>query len=316
MIRTMFTAAAALSLSGLAAFAEPAVVMAPGGAGGGYDATARLPLEAMQKDGIFTDGANYTNKGGAGGTIGLTEFVGANTGNDNAIMSMGVIMVGGILLNNSTVTLDDVTPLVRLTNDTGVIAVAPDSPIQSVDDLVAAMKADIGAVSISGGSSGGVDHITMALIAKNIGLDPAALNYIPYDSGAESVTAVGGGAVVLAVSGVSEFKPMADAGRIKIIAVTSEGRVDGIDAPSLTEAGIPVVTGNWRGIVGAGGMSDAGKAMWIDRFTKMHEGQAWKDTLALQGWEDAFLAGDDFAAFLEQEKELTAAVLKEVGLIQ
>jgi putative tricarboxylic transport membrane protein len=290
--------------------------MAPGGAGGGYDAMARLPFEAMAKEGIFTDGATFANKGGAGGTIGLTEFVNANKGNDNAVMSMGVIMVGGILLNNSPVTLDDVTPLVRLTNDTGVLAVAPDSAIQSVDDLIAAMKADLGAVSISGGSAGGVDHIVMALIAKEIGLDPAKINYIPYDSGAESVTAVGGGAVVLAVSGVSEFKAMAEAGRIKIIAVTSEGRIDGIDAPSLKEAGLNVVVGNWRGIVGAPDMSDAGKAMWLDRFAKMHDSQAWKDILAAQGWEDAYLAGDDFTAFLGEEKERTAAVLKEVGLIQ
>ena len=204
----------------------------------------------------------------------------------------------------------------RLTNDTGVLAVAPDSAIQSVDDLIAAMKADLGAVSISGGSAGGVDHIVMALIAKEIGLDPAKINYIPYDSGAESVTAVGGGAVVLAVSGVSEFKAMAEAGRIKIIAVTSEGRIDGIDAPSLKEAGLNVVVGNWRGIVGAPDMSDAGKAMWLDRFAKMHDSQAWKDILAAQGWEDAYLAGDDFTAFLGEEKERTAAVLKEVGLIQ
>lgn len=316
MIRTVFAAALAVSVSGLAALADPAVVMAPGGAGGGYDATARLPFEAMSAAGIFTDGATFTNKGGAGGTIGLTEFVNGNRGNDNAVMSMGVIMVGGILLNNSPVTLDDVTPLVRLTNDTGVIAVATDSAIQSVDDLVAAMKADLGAVSISGGSAGGVDHIVMALIAKEIGLDPSKLNYIPYDSGAESVTALGGGAVTIAVSGVSEFKPMADAGRIKIIAVTSKDRVAGIDAPSLTEAGIPVVVGNWRGIVGAPDMSAEGKAMWLDRFAKMHDSQAWKDILAKQGWEDAYLAGDDFVAFLTTEKERTAAVLKDVGLIK
>lgn len=316
MIKALFAASVAVSLSGLAAFAEPAVVMAPGGAGGGYDATARLPFEAMAADGIFSDGATFTNKGGAGGTIGLAEFVGANQGNDNAVMSMGVIMVGGILLNNSPVTLDDVTPLVRLTNDTGVVAVATDSPIQTVEDLVNAMKADLGAVAIGGGSAGGVDHIVMALVAKESGLDPAKLNYIPYDSGAEVVTALGGGALTVAVSGVSEFKPMADAGRIRIIAVTSEGRVEGIDAPSLTEAGLNVVVGNWRGIVGAPGMSDEGKAMWLDRFTKMHEGQAWKDILAKQGWEDAFLAGDDFVAFLETEKTRIGAILKEAGLVK
>lgn len=316
MIRTVFAAAVAISLGGLAAHAEPAVVMAPGGAGGGYDATARQPFEAMNAEGIFTDGATFTNKGGAGGTIGLAEFVGANRGNDNAVMSMGVIMVGGILLNASPVTLDDVTPLVRLTNDTGVVAVATDSPIKTVDDLVAAMKADLGAVAIGGGSAGGVDHIVMALIAKEIGLDPSKLNYIPYDSGAETVTALGGGALAVAVSGASEFKPMADAGRIRIIAVTSEGRLPGIDAPSLKEAGLNVVVGNWRGIVGAPGMSDAGKAMWLERFAKMHESQAWKDILAKQGWEDAYLAGDDFVAFLGEEKTRIAEILKVAGLVK
>lgn len=298
------------------AVAEPAVVLAPGGAGGGYDAMARLPFEAMAAEGIFTDGATFTNKGGAGGTIGLAEFVGANAGNDNAVMSMGVIMVGGILLNASPVTLDDVTPLVRLTNDTGVVAVATDSPIQTVDDLVAAMKADLGAVAIGGGSAGGVDHIVMALVAGASGLDPAALNYIPYDSGAEVVTALGGGALTVAVSGVSEFKPMADAGRIRIIAVTSEGRVAGIDAPSLKEAGLDVVVGNWRGLVGAPGMSEAGRAMWLDRFSRMHDSQAWKDILAKQGWEDAWLAGDDFVAFLGTEKTRIAEVLKAAGLVK
>lgn len=316
MIRALFAASVAVSLSGLSALADPAVVMAPGGAGGGYDATARMPFEAMAADGIFTDGATFTNKGGAGGTIGLAEFVGANKGNDNAVMSMGVIMVGGILMNASPVTLDDVTPLVRLTNDTGVVAVATDSPIKTVDDLVAAMKADIGAVAIGGGSVGGVDQIVMALIAKQSGLDPSKLNYIPYDSGAEVVTALGGGALTVAVSGVSEFKPMAEAGRIRIIAVTSEGRVDGIDAPSLTEAGLPIVVGNWRGIMGAPGMSDAGKAMWLDRFTKMHDGPAWKGILAKQGWEDAFLAGDDFATFLKAEQVRIGDILKEAGLVK
>ncbi|MDZ4309802.1 MAG: tripartite tricarboxylate transporter substrate-binding protein [Cypionkella sp.] len=317
MIRTIFAATVALSLAGLApVYAEPAVVMAPGGAGGGYDAMARLPFDAMNKEGIFTDGASFTNKGGAGGTIGLAEFVSSNTGNDNAVMSMGVIIVGGILMNNSPVTLDDVTPLVRLTNDTGVVAVATDSPIKTVEDLVAAMKADLGAVAIGGGSAGGVDHIVMALIAKENGLEPAKLNYIPYDSGAEVVTALGGGALTVAVSGVSEFKAMADAGRIRIIAVTSEGRVDGIDAPSLKEAGLNVVVGNWRGIVGAKDMSPEGRQVWLDRFAKMHDSAAWKDTLAKQGWEDAYLSGDEFVAFLETEKVRIGEILKESGLVK
>jgi len=312
----MFAVALAAIAGAGAAVAEPAVVMAPGGPGGGYDAMARLPFEAMKADGIFTDGATFTNKGGAGGTIGLAEFVNANRGNDNAVMSMGSILVGGIELNDSPVTLKDVTPLARLIIDTGVVAVGKNSPINSMADLTTAMKDNIGAVSVGGGSAGGVDHITGALIAKSAGLDPKALNYIAYDSGADVVTALGGGAITAAISGVSEFKPMADAGRIKLLAVTSAERIPGLDVPTLKEQGIDVEIGNWRGLVGAPDMSDAGKAMWLDRLEKMHDGPAWKAILEKQGWEDAYLPGDEFAKFLDEESERQRGVLTELGLVK
>ena len=256
-MKSVIGAALAVVMGAGLAAAEPAVVLAPGGAGGGYDAMARQPFEAMAADKIFTDGATFENKGGAGGTIGLAQFVKSNKGNDNAVMSMGSILVGGILLNNSPVTLDEVTPLARLINDTGVVAVGADSPYKTIDDLVAAMKANIGGVAIGGGSAGGVDHIAAAMLAKSAGLDPKAVNYIAYDSGADTVTALGGGAIAAAISGVSEFKPMADAGRIRILAVTSAERFPGLDVPTLKESGHDVVIGNWRGLVGAPGMSDA-----------------------------------------------------------
>jgi putative tricarboxylic transport membrane protein len=290
--------------------------MAPGGPGGGYDAMARLPFQAMQEAGIFTDGAQFTNKGGAGGTIGLAEFVNNNKGNDNAVMSMGAILVGGILLNNSPVTLDDVTPLVRLINDTGAVAVPPDSPIKTVDDFVAELKKDPGAFPIGGGSAGGVDHIAAALIAKEAGAAVDKLNYIPYPSGAEVVAAIAGGTIDGAISGVSEFKQFADAGRLRIIAVTGEERVPGIDAPTLKEAGLNVSIGNWRGIIGAPEMSQEGRQMWLDRFAKMHESDAWKKVLEAQSWEDAYLAGDEFEAFLDEEKTRQEQVLKDVGLLK
>ena len=316
-MKSLFTAGAlALSLLASPVVAEPATVMAPGGPGGGYDAMARLPFQAMQEAGIFTDGAQFTNKGGAGGTIGLAEFVNNNKGNDNAVMSMGAILVGGILLNNSPVTLDDVTPLVRLINDTGAVAVPPNSPIQTVDDFVAELKKDPGAFPIGGGSLGGVDHIAAALIAKESGTAVDKLNYIPYPSGAEVVAAIAGGTIDGAISGISEFKQFADAGRIRIIAVTGEERIPGIDAPTLKEAGVNVTIGNWRGIIGAPDMSEEGRKMWLDRFAKMHEADAWKKVLETQSWEDAYLSGDEFNAFLDEEKARQEQVLKDVGLLK
>jgi putative tricarboxylic transport membrane protein len=296
------------------ASSQPVKVMAPGGPGGGYDSTARVPLQVMQQAGIFKDGVQVTNKGGAGGTIGLAEFINKNKNDDNAIMSMGAIMVGGIILNKSPVTLDQVVPLVRLTDDADVLAVPVDSPIKTVADVVEAMKTNPGALAIGGGSVGGVDQVAVGLIAKEVGVDPRKLNYIPYASGSELVPLLVSGQLKLALSGLSEFKPYADQNRLRIIAVTSADRLPGVDAPTLKESGLDVVVGNWRGIVGAPGMSDKGRAMWLDRFQKMHASPEWKQTLEKQGWNDAYLSGDDFVKFLDVEKVRQEQVLKDLGL--
>lgn len=304
----------ALPLAG--AIAQPAKVMAPGGPGGGYDAAARVPLQTMQQAGIFTDGFQVTNKGGAGGTIGLAEFVRTGKGDDNAIMSMGSILVGAIVLNKSPVNLDDTVPLVRLMNDAGVIAVPTSSPIKTVAELIEALRSNPGAMAIGGGSVGGVDHVTAALIAQAAGVAPTKLNYVPYPSGAEVVPQLAGGQLKLAISGASEFRPYAEQGRLRILAVTSADRLPGLDAPTLKESGVDVVIGNWRGIIGAPGMTAEGRDMWLARYAKLHASPEWKKAMADRDWSDAYLAGDDFKAFLEEEKKRQTAVLKDVGLVK
>ena len=309
-------AALAIAVVPLAGIAAPAKVMAPGGPGGGYDGAARVPLQVMQQTGIFTDGFQVTNKGGAGGTIGLAEFVRTGKGDDNAIMSMGAILVGAIITNKSPITLDQTVPLVRLTDDAGAIVVAPNSPIKTIADALQAMKANPGGTAVAGGSIGGTDHVTAALLAKAAKFDPAKVNCLPYASGAEVVTALASGQAKIGISGLSELKTFVDQGRIRIIAVSSDKRLPGVDAPTLKESGYDVVIGNWRGIIGAPGMSKAGRDMWLQRYAKLHASAEWKKALADRGWDDAYLAGDDFAAFLTKEKARQAEVLKDVGLVK
>lgn len=316
LIRKLCTAIVTTALPLSVAMADPAIVMAPGGAGGGYDAAARVPLQVMQETGIFTDGSQVTNKGGAGGTIGLAEFVRTAKGNDNGIMSLGSIIVGAIILNKSPITLDDVTPLVRLTNDAGAVAVPMDSPFKTIQDVTTALAADPGAVPIGGGSIGGVDHVAAALLAQTIPLDPKKINYVAYDGGAEMITALAGGQLKVAISGLSELGPYAEQGRLRLIGVTSAERLPNLDVPTLKEQGVDVVIGNWRGVVGAPGMSEKGRQMWLDRYAKMHATPEWKKTLTDHNWTDAYLAGDDFAAFLEEEKVRQGKVLESVGLIK
>lgn len=316
--RALLAGAFGLAMSlvaGLAA-AEPADVMIPAGAGGGWDTTGRQALQAMSDAGVFTDGANFTNTGGAAGTIGLAEFVNSNEGDDNGLIFMGAIMVGGIALNNSPVTLDQTTPIARLTNEWLAVAVSADSPFKTIDDFVAALKADPGAVAVGGGSAGGVDHILLALIAKESGADVGKINYIAQDSGATTVASMVSGSIAAGISGMSEFRQFVDQGRLRILAVSSEERLDGVDAPTLIESGINVSLGNWRGVLGAPGMSDEARADWVAKFDAMHDSEAWQNTLKTQGWDDAYLSGDAFVTFLSGESERMIGILKDVGLVQ
>ncbi len=296
----VLTLALALALPLAGSAAEPLRVMVPANPGGGWDATGRAVLAALQADGIHTAGAQVTNKGGAAGTIGLAEFAGTMKGNDNAFMVTGAIMVGGILTNKTPVSLDQTTPLARLTIEYNALAVGAGSPLKTVKDFLDALKADPGKVAVGGGSAGGVDHITLALIGKAIGVPAARLNYVPYQGGGEMIAAVAGGKLAAAISGASEFKQYVEGGRLRLLAVTAEKRLPDYAAPTLKESGVDVVIGNWRGLVGPPGMSPAGRARMLEMLDRMHQGKAWQETLKKQGWDDAYLSGDAFGGFLKE----------------
>ena len=253
---------------------------------------------------------------GAGGTIGLAQFVNQSNGNPEALIVGGYVMVGAILTNASPVDLTMVTPIARLTGESEAIVVPAASDIQTMDDLVAKLKADPGAVSWGGGSAGGADHITAALIAKAVGVDPTKVNYIAFSGGGEALAAILGGQVTVGVSGLGEFASQIDAGALRLLAVSTAERVPGVDAPTLTEAGVDVALQNWRMVAAAPGITDEQKAAISADIEKMATSEPWQKALADRGWVDRYLAGDDFTQQLAADIEATQAILTDVGLTQ
>ncbi len=288
--------------------------LVPNAPGGGYDITARTAAKAMEDAGL-TGAVEVFNLPGAGGTVGLGRTVN-ESGNDRLVMSMGLGVVGSVYTNDSPATLTDTTPIARLTQETEIVVVGKDSPLRTFDDLMATWKADPGAVPVGGGSSpGGPDHLAPMLMAEGIGIDPRAVNYISYDGGGELLAAVLGGKVAFGVSGLSEYADQIEAGELRVLAVTAAQRVPGVDAPTLKEAGVNVEFANWRGIVAPPGLSDEGRAELVAAFTALRESPEWKEALERNGWQDAFLPGDDFAAFLHSENDRVAGVLRNLGLV-
>ncbi len=289
-------------------------VMLPANPGGGWDGTGRNAFSALNKAGIYTGTVNYTNKGGAGGTIGLAEFARTSKGKNDQIAVFGAITVGAITLNNSPVKLSNFKPIARLTAEHLVLAVSKDAPYQTLAEFVEALKANPGATPVGGGSAGGVDHIALALLAQASGADVAKLNYIPQAGGTDTVTGIVNGTLKAGLSGISEFQQFAETGRIRILGITSAERMEGLDVPTFKEQGFNVEIANWRGVLGGVDMPEANHKEWIKRFEALNDSAEWKEVLKTQGWTQYFLAGEDFAKFIQDENERINKVLKDAGI--
>lgn len=316
-MRKLFLAAVLAAVTGMngAAFATDYTIIAPASPGGGWDQTARTLQATMQETGVSPK-VQVVNVPGAGGTIGLAQFANQSKGNPAALLVGGYVMVGAILTNKSPVTLADVTPIARLTGEALAIVVPANSTIKSVDDLVQKLKADPGSVSWAGGSAGGADHIAAGLFAKAVGVDPTKVNYIAFSGGGEALAAILGGQVTVGISGISEFAPQVDAGKLRLLAVSGEKRVEGVNAPTLQEAGVNLALENWRIIAAAPGITAEQKAAISDDIAKLVASPQWQDALKQRGWADTYLTGEAFDRQLAEDIAATGAILKDIGLVR
>ena len=320
-IRNALFAVTGLALLG--ALAGPAVsqqplelkIMAPANPGGGWDQTARSMQQALVAAGIAKS-VQVTNVGGAGGSVGIAQFVNGAKGDGSQLMVNGFVMVGALAMNKSPVTLDQITPIARLTEEIQVIVVPANSPIKDAKDLAAALKADIAKVTFAGGSAGGIDHIMAALFAGAIGADATKVNYVPFSGGGESLAAILGGKVTAGISGYSEYEGQIKSGKLRAIGITAAARRPGINVPTFKEQGVDLVLTNWRSVVAAPGITAEQKKVLADAIDKMVKSPAWQEVLKQKGWDDAYLAGDGFASFLKTENTRITGVLKSIGLVK
>jgi putative tricarboxylic transport membrane protein len=312
--RTLIVAATALFAT--SAFAQSELkLLAPAAPGGGWDQTARSMQQVLMQSGMAKS-VQVTNVPGAGGSIGIAQLVNNSKGDGNQLLVHGFVMMGALLTNKSPVTLEQVTPIARLTAEAEAIVVPPSSPIKSVQDLVAAIKADPSKVRWAGGSAGGVDHIAAGLFAKTAGADPTKINYIPFSGGGEALAAILGGKVTAGISGLGEFESQIKAGKLRLIAVTAPTQREGMATPTLKDQGVDLEITNWRSVVAPPGISPEQRKTLTETIDKMVKSPAWQEVLKQKGWDDAYLSGDEFAAFLKAENARVHEVLSSIGLVK
>ena len=309
-----------LALAAGSSFALPSLaaanikMMIPANPGGGWDTTGRALGKALQDAGVASS-VTYENKGGAAGIIGLAQYANATKGDGSSLMVMGAVMLGGIITGKPPVSLDKVTPIARLTSEYNVFVVPANSPLKTMKDVVEQMKKDPGSVKWGGGSRGSTEHIAAAMLAREVGVDAAKINYVPFRGGGEAVAAILGGNVTVGGSGYSEFQQYIETGKMRAIAVTSPKRLKGIDIPTMIEQGYNVDIGNWRGVYAPAGLTAAQRKALTDMVLKATKSKSWAESLDKNNWTPAWMANPEFDDFVDREFASLRATMVKSGMI-
>lgn len=317
----MATAIATLGL-GTPAFADGHQVLdsihflIPGGAGGGWDGTARGTGEALMGAGLIGT-ASYENMSGGGGGTAIGYLIENAESNYDTLMVNSTPIVIRSLTGVFPQSFRDLTLVAGTIGDYAAIVVGKDSTVTNMEDFLAVYDADPNAAPVGGGSvPGGLDHLVAAMVMEASGRDPLDVNYIPYDAGGTAMAALLSGEIVALSTGLSEAIDLAEAGEVKIIGVTSAERVPAApDAMTMIEQGIDTTFVNWRGFFGAPGLPDEKLAQYQAAIAAMYDTPEWEEVRARNGWVNIYNNGDDFRAFLEEQETVIGGLMTKLGFL-
>ena len=321
--------ALAAALAGASAFALPALAfepespecIAPANPGGGWDFTCRQVGKSLQDQGLIAKTMQVVNLAGGGGGVAFAEVVNKRKDSNDLIVAASSAtatrLAQGAFPGN---TMDQVRWLASVGADYGVIAVAANSKIETLPQLLEQIKTNPASVSVAGGSAvGGWDHLKVLIAANAYGIDDVrSVKYIAFDGGGEAVTQLLAGSVQAFTGDISEAKGFVDSGDIKVIAVLAPERLEGEFGkfPTAKEQGVDAIGANWRGFYAPGGMSDEAYAAWADKIAKLYASDEWKKIMETNGMAPLDLQGAEFEAFVADSVKQIQDISRKIGIIK
>ncbi|NEW06315.1 tripartite tricarboxylate transporter substrate binding protein [Paenibacillus sp. SYP-B3998] len=294
-------------------------IIAPSGAGGGWDMTARTIAKVLSETKAVDKPVSVENKPGGGGAVFLAEYATKDVkDNYKLFVSSPPILINHLKKEGNTpYGYNDTTPLAQLTKDYGAVAVAANSKYKDLKSLLDDMKADPTKLTVAGGSApGSMDHLVSILPAFKYGIDPKKVKYVSYDGGGEAVTALLGGNADVLGTDASSLDQYVKAGKIRVLAVAAPTRLGGSmkDVPTMKEQGVDAEFLIWRGFFGPKNMSADAKKYWEDTISKMVQSDAWKKELQANNWETDYKKADAFKDFLGQQETQLKDILTALGM--
>lgn len=290
----------------------------PGGAGGGWDTTARGVGQVLVDTDLISN-ASYENMSGGGGGVAIAHLI--NTANSNlaerTLMVNSTPIITRSLSNVFPQSFRDLVPVAGVIADYQAIVVRNDSPYRDWQSVVDDFLADSSSVKIAGGSAvGSLDHISAALAFQQSGGDPRAVEYIAYDAGGDAMTALLSGEADLLSTGAGEALELVAADQVRILIVTAPERLSSApDVPTFVEQGFDVVFANWRGFFAPPGTTAEQVERYNELFVAMYDTIEWETTRTRNGWINLYYPGDDFLTFLEEQEVAIGTLMTELGFL-
>lgn len=314
---TVTVIATSLSFSALAADVEKIHFLIPGGAGGGWDMTARGTGDVLVKSDIV-ENVSFQNLSGGGGGKAIAHLIETAKRQEDTLMVNSTPIVVRSLTGIFPQSFRDLTPVAATIADYGAIVASADSKYSSWEEVVADFKDNPRKVKIAGGSArGSMDHLVVAAAFKGEGFDAKTVRYIAYDAGGKAMAALLSGETQLLSTGLGEVLEMSKSGQVKVLAVTAPKRLDAApNIPTLVEYGNETVFANWRGFFAAPGISQAKIDEWNLALSHMYKTDEWSVVRDRNGWIDNYKADKDFYTFLEQQEEQMGSLMRELGFLK
>lgn len=289
----------------------------PGGAGGGWDGTARGVGKALRDAGLI-EKASYENMSGGGGGKALNHIISTAKRQKNTMLVNSTPIIIRSLTGVFPQSFRDLTPIAAVIADYAAIVVPKDSKYNTISDLLADFKANPRSVRIAGGSvKGGMDHLVPAMIIKAAGGNPLKLKYIPYDAGGKAMAGLLSGDTQALSTGFGEAVGLAKQGEVRILAITADERLpQAPNIPTIKEAGLDMTFANWRGFFGAPGLPAEKAEAFRAVLKKMYDTPQWEEVRSKRGWQNLYKPGPEFVTFLENMETDIGGMMRELGFIQ
>jgi putative tricarboxylic transport membrane protein len=294
--------------------------IAPAAAGGGWDLTCRAASSAAQELGLSPGTMRVTNLPGAGGGIAFAHAVAQRDRDEGVLVAASPATTLRLAQGQfAHLTEEDVRWVGAIGADYGVVAVAPDAPWDTLEELLREWRPDPSRFVVAGGSAvAGLDHMKMLVLGDAAGVDPLRIRYVPFDGGGEALTALLGGFVQVLSTDASQVIPHLEAGSLKVLAVLAPQRAGGVLAgiPTAHESGYDVEWITWRGFYAPRGISDEAYERWVEVLTQVERSEVWGRVRQASGLDPLFVAGPDFEAFVREQVTEYREMSREIGLIR